>query len=394
MKCLACVAIIAIAADLQAQLIYKCKFSAVEGYTNGWAIGQPSIGNKWINANYNLDYLSANGLTTYSPINNGAGSTNEDGSIFYNASVINSTAPGGGQLKIAADNNQNDLGEPPAEFTSGRGTYFFKMDFPTQRRGPVTVTWDWQFFHTNAIPADYDPTNNNYNAQLPGYDQGFTLSDYANCVADGNDGNPNWKYNELGTPCRLSTFQDCRYNAQGACGGGGEWNNFGPQFKDGKVVHMKLVGYGTNAPADYVGTFEAFAQRDGEDLWQTAFHQDTVVNWIKNGVEVVDATVLASGYRRCPGETDPNSGLNCIMLWLNGQTKPKYTLVSNIRIVGPDPVAVPNLKIEKVGADVKMTFDGWLEAADVPQGPWTTVAVQSPYQIAAGAAKKFYRANN
>jgi hypothetical protein len=194
LKCLAWGLLVFLTADLQAQLLYKTKFSAVEGYTNGWCIGQPSIGNKWANACYDLDWIRTNigTPTSYSPLNNGAGSTNEDGSIFYNVTATNCTAPGGGQMMIAADNNQNDLGYPPPdEFTAGRGTYFFKMDFPTQRRGPITVTWDWSFHHTNEIPADFDPTNNSYSDSLPGYDQGFCFADWENRFADSADGNPN-----------------------------------------------------------------------------------------------------------------------------------------------------------------------------------------------------------
>ncbi|MEI2724945.1 MAG: hypothetical protein V9H26_15810 [Verrucomicrobiota bacterium] len=83
LKFLGCGLLAFLAADVQAQLLYKTKFSAVEGYTNGWCIGQPSLGNKWLNANYDLDWVRANGDPgSYSPINNGAGSTNEDGSIF------------------------------------------------------------------------------------------------------------------------------------------------------------------------------------------------------------------------------------------------------------------------------------------------------------------------
>ncbi len=372
-------------ADLQAQLIYKTKFSAVEGYTNGWAIGQPAIGNKWINANADFDWVAANAPDplAYSPLNDGRGSTNEDGSIFYNVTATNCSAPGGGQLMIAADNNE---GSNPPGFGS-RGTYFFKMDFPTQRRGPITVTWDWTYHNTNEIPADYDPTNNNYSGSLPGFDTGFTLSDYANRTADSGDGNPNWKYSELSTPFRLGSLQDARYNAVGACGGGGNWNNYGPQFKDYKTLHMKLIVYATNAPAEYVNTYEAFAQRDGEDVWQTAFREDTVVD---AGLPE-EKTIATSGMRRCAGETDPTSGINCLMLWLNGQVKPKYVLVSNIRIVGPDAVPVPALSVDKTG---KVTFDGWLEAADVVGGPYTTVAVTSPYQIPPGTGKKFFRASN
>ena len=52
-------------------------------------------------------------------------------------------------MKIASDGNKG----------TNAHTYFFKrMDFPTgnQLRGPITVTWDWQFFSTNDCPADYD----------------------------------------------------------------------------------------------------------------------------------------------------------------------------------------------------------------------------------------------
>jgi hypothetical protein len=277
------------------------------------------------------------------------------------------------------------------------------MDFPKQLKGPITVTWDWKFHCTNDIPADYDPTNNNYNASLPGFDHGFTFSDYANRFADTGDvgdtvPNPNWKYSELSTPFRLSTYQDSRYNGIGVCGGAGNWNDYGPVFKDGKTLHMRLIANVTNAPAEYMNSYDGFAQRDGEAVWQTAYHEDvTIDNWIKDGVPT-QKFVSASGMRRCPGETDPTSGINCLMLWLNGQVKPKFTLVSNIRVVGPNPVAVPTLSIAKVGADVKVTFTGWLEAADQPQGPYTTVAVTpQPYTTPAvytapAGAKKFYRA--
>src|SRR6266702_5224632 len=118
---------------------------------------------------------------------------------------------------------------------------------------------------TNDVPADYDPTNNNYHSSLPGFDHGFTFSDYSNRTAGSATGNPNWIDNELSTPFRLADYQDARHNAQGVCGGSGEWNNFGPEFKDGKTLHMKIVAYVTNAPAEYVNTYDAWAPRDGED---------------------------------------------------------------------------------------------------------------------------------
>ncbi len=163
---------------------------------------------------------------------------------------------------------------------------------------------------------------------------------------------------------------------------------------------MKQVLYLTNGydgDLTYVNTYDNWAQRDGEDIWQTANHAGDSewglgMPWEKPMPEY--------GCRRCPGEVDPNSGINCIMMWLNGQVKPKYTLVSNIRVVGPDPVAAPALSIAKVGANVQVTFTGWLEAADDAQGPYTTVAVTaSPYTTPAvytapAGAKKVYRAVN
>lgn len=377
---LGCGLLAVLTADLQAQLLYKTKFSAVEGYTNGWAIGQPSIGNKWINANADWSY-DASGA--YTSLNNGKSWWPEGATEpFYIVTATNCTAPGGGAMMVASDGN----------FGTNAQTYFFKMDFPKTVAGPITVTWDWKFVSTNEIPADYDPTNNNYNGSLPGYDHGFTLSDYANRVADGGDvgdtvPNPNWKYSELSTPFRLSAFQDGRHNLQGACGGTGGWNDYGPVYKDGKTLHMKLIAYGANAPAAYVNTYEGFAQREGEDLWQTAFREDTVVN-----AGLPDEKIIfASGMRRCAGETDPTSGINCLMLWMNGNQFPRYVLVSNIRVVGPNPVPVPTLSIDKTG---KVAFDGWLEAADFVGGPYTTVAVTSPYQIPPGTGNKFFRASN
>jgi len=372
-----------LAADLHAQLLYKTKFSAVEGYTDGWMIGQPSIGNKWQNANADWDWVNANEPTpeSYSPLNNGMSWVPEgESEPFYIVTATNTTALGGGAMKIASDGN----------FGTNAATYFWKIDFPKQMTGPITVTWDWSFHCTNDIPADYDPTNNNYNAELPGFDCGFTLADYANRTADGDIGNPNWKYNELSTGVRLSSRQDCRYNAIGACGGGGSWFDRGPEFKDGKVLHMKTIMYvanGFNGDLYYVNTYDNFAQRDGEDIWQTAQHDGNYDYTDPQGPKEMPEF----GMRRCVGEVDENSGINCIMCWMNGNQYSRYVLVSNIRVVGPNPVPVPGLSLDRAGT---VTFDGWLEAADAPEGPYDLVAVQSPYTIPAGTTAKYYRASN
>ena len=143
--------------------------------------------------------------------------------------------------------------------------------------GPITVTWDWKFVSTNKIPADYD-INNNIHAELPGFDTGFTFSDYANR----GYGNPNWVYNELATPFRLSNVQDTRYNSQGTCGGGGNWNDYGPEFKDGKTLHMTLIAHMANATERSINEHLRWFRPAGRrNEWQTAF---------ATGAEVIGST--------------------------------------------------------------------------------------------------------
>jgi hypothetical protein len=103
------------------------------------------------------------------------------------------------------------------------------------------------------------------------------------------------------------------------------------------------------------------------------------------------------GMRRCPGETDPTSGINCIMCWMNGNQFGRYVLVSNIRVIGPQGVPTPTLKIERVMPDkVKLTFTGWLQVADKPDGPYRDVALpeSSPLILPADKAAQYYRAEN
>jgi hypothetical protein len=386
----------------QAQLLFKTKFSALEGYTDGWIIGQPSSGNKWANANADFAWNEANDPLYGVPssqggygraMNNGKSwmVTNQvTGAVepYYIATATNTAAPGGGKMMVASDGN----------FGTNAATYFWKLDFPKQMTGPITVTWDRQFHCTNEIPADYDPTNKNYNAQLPGYDHGFTLADYANCAADLGTGvpNPNWIYGELSTGVRLASRQDCRYNGLGVCGGGGSWFDRGPEFKDGKVLHMKTIMYvanGIDGDTTYANSYDNFAQRDGEDLWQTAKHDGNPDYEDQLGPKPMSEF----GMRRCPGEADPESGINCIMCWMNGNQYSRYVLVSNIRVWGPQGVPTPTLSIDPVPPDkVKLTFTGWLQAANAPEGPYQDIALPSasPLTIPAKDAAKYYRAEN
>ena len=387
------------AAQLQAQLLYKTTFSTVEGYTNGWAIGQPANGNKWFNANNDWDWVNANQPGAYTKLNNGCSwwptvdqLPDWPGGPWHVVTITNCTATGGA-MKIASDGN----------FGTNAQTYFWKMDFPKQVTGPITVTWDWSFHCTNEIPADYDPTNNNYTSTLPGYDTGFTFSDWENRFAGnaasfGPPYNPNWIYGDLFTPFRLGSLQDARHNAIGDCAGNGDWNNYGPQFKDGKVLHMKLIAYVTNAPAEYMNSYDGFALRDGETrdgtptgeptIWQTAYRAPSDDPYLP----------VPSGMRRCAGGWDPTSGVNCLMLWMNGNQYPNYVLVSNIVVLGPIPV----LSIERAGASVNVTYSGTLQSADFVQGPYNDVVGQSTnvmtslktWPIPANTTKKFYRAYN
>ena len=78
-------------------MIYKTKFSAVEGYTNGWVIGQPSVGNKWSNANNDWDWVNAND-PAYNNMNNGKSWWPEGATEpWYIATATNCTAPGAGR---------------------------------------------------------------------------------------------------------------------------------------------------------------------------------------------------------------------------------------------------------------------------------------------------------
>jgi len=383
-----CAALGLLAANLQAQLVFKTKFSAIEGYTNGQLEGQLA------SRTTNFWYLS-------SGYNKGQFLliTNETSGEVYQwiVQTVTNTATDG-KMMVASDGNLGIDTNPDDPKYGGTpdSLQYYGINFPAQRKGPLTVTWDWQFFSTNVlqheIPADYDPTNNNYNAQLQGYDIGFTLADTGNRL---NDGNTNAVFGELSTPNRLGSVADARFNfSYGACGGGGDWNNVGPEFKDGKLIHSKLTAYFGNPESPTDGSFDVWVQRDGEDIWHT-----TTCGGKTTCEEFMDGPFP---FRRCPGEIDGDVKLDCITMWMNNGSDKfgAYVLVDNIRIVGPDAVPAPTLKIEKVngGQNLKITFTGWLQAADKPEGPYKDMALpdKSPMTIAAppADAPKYFRAEN
>lgn len=280
------------AAAVEAQWIKQINFSKAEGYTNGPLLGQPAG--------------AAAGVWTGVSENTGDSYVTEDGTRHTCLTVTNEA------MLIRPDQNLGEL----------KSVIYFTIPFPAQRKGPVTVTWDWQFFPTNEIPADYDPTNNNYQATLQGTDVGFTLSDSANRTLGDNEV---WAvFNELSTPTRMGGLCDSRYNGSGdygVCGGGGTWNDKGPQYKDGKKLHMKLVAYFGDDADPQNNSFDVWAQREGEEVWHT-----TINDLYPDGKFPM---------RRCPGEADGDAKIDNITLWLNTGVYSTAILVDNIRVYGP-----------------------------------------------------------
>src|SRR5690242_3159504 len=72
--------LVALATNVQAQLLKKIQFTPAEGYTAGWLIGQPTVGTQWENADANPDFGG---------YNNGASWTNSDGSPFLMVTATN-----------------------------------------------------------------------------------------------------------------------------------------------------------------------------------------------------------------------------------------------------------------------------------------------------------------
>jgi len=401
-KFVGCVLLAFLAADLQAQLLFKTKFLPVESYTNGWIIGQPSIGNKWENSDWSDEFGGQNTGQSWWRVPDGGG----DG-VQWNMATATNWSGTKWAMMIASDGNQG----------TNTAVYFWRMPFPNQMVGPVTVEWDWQYFPTNPIPANFDATNrcpiteggqalpctNDAGLNLQTTDVGFCLSDKAN---KDNDGNPNVVFNENSCITRLGGDQvaDSRFNAVdsatgGIGGGSGDWFKRGPRYQDGKSIHEIMRGYIglTGDAAGTNNTFAVWSWRQGEAAFQTA----NPLGDENYGLPDNPKPMPQFGMRRNPGEVDPASGLNCIQMWMNSSADKigTYVLFSNIRVTGRNAVPVPTLSIANVAGNVQVTFTGWLEAADDPAGPYTTVAVTTyPYTTptvynAPAGTKKFYRAS-
>jgi hypothetical protein len=169
-----------------------------------------------------------------------------------------------------------------------------------------------------------------------------------------------------------------------AAGTGGK---IGPYYQDGKWIREKMVAYvGLEGDAAITNnTFNVWAQREGEEIWQTAYAWGADFGWPDFGM------------RRCPGETDSESGIDCITMWMNDSANKFLTqvLVDDIVVLGPIPV----LSIEAAGTKVKLTYSGTLQAADTPQGAYDDLAGPSDFmapfttlEIPATGTAKFYRA--
>ncbi|HEY5912190.1 MAG TPA: hypothetical protein VJA21_16425 [Verrucomicrobiae bacterium] len=374
LKFLVCVLLVFAAAHLQAQLLKNIRFSAAEGYVTGPLYGQPAGagGETWAN----VSPIHNNGMTLF---------TND--AIWYQEIVTN------GMMAVVSDGQlgTNNSGVSPRTADS---VCYWAMPFPVQKKGPITVTWDWKFVPTNAIPADYDPTNNPYATGWPALpdgtflqetDCGFTLADSANRNFSGG-ADSDVVFNELSTITRFGGdhYADSRWNWPGACDGGGNWQKMGPRYQDGKWIHEKMVAYVGLEGASVTSNncFNVWAQREGEDIWQTAY------------AEAFD-TWPAFGMRRCPGDTDPNGGIDCITMWMN-DSGPKFgtmVLVDNIVVLGPVPV----LSVERTGPNVIVTYSGTLQSATDPKGPFSDLAT-GPFmkplatlEVAPSGAGKFYR---
>ena len=252
-------------ASSQAQLVKKTGFSKAEGYKNGQLIGQP-----------------VGGDTVWTSFSKNKG----DNGVVAGETVF---AVSEERMVIHPDAS-NDLLDENGEKMN---MMYLGLPFPAQKKGLVTITWDWQFFNLTDDSAKKT-------------DLGFTCSDTENVKLGEFE---EWAvFDELSAITRMGDLVDAR-NGDGLFEGGGSWDSTnGIEYRDGVLVHMKMV-------VDIVnGTFDIFATREGETEWQVA-----------------DDFYIRRGFSAKTG------GANTITMWLNGGDPETYMTVDNILIVGPEP---------------------------------------------------------
>jgi hypothetical protein len=295
-------------------VIKEIGFSKSEGYVSGPLVGQPSGSSAvWASA-----------------------SANKGDSIF----------PSYGKV-FSVSTNETMLVHPDHSGTA-LGVIWVTVPFPTQKVGPLTATWDWQFFGMSDL----------------GSDLGFTIGDTENFNIDGD---PNTVFNEQSAITRMGALVDAR-KGDGLFEGGGDWiSDNGVIFKDGVLIHMRMVLHLDDQ------SFDVFATRDGEEE-----------------VQVADRFPFRRGMAATTG------GVNGITMWLNNGDRATYMTVDNILVKGPnDIVEAPTLSIEKTATGVKLTYTGTLQSANSVQDSYTDVAgSSSPLEIPASGTAKFYRAKN
>ena len=249
-------------ASSQAQLVKKVNFSKAEGYKNGQLIGQP-----------------VGGDTVWTSFSKNKG----DNGVVAGETVF---AVSEERMVIHPDNSNDLLDADGVKMDM----MYLGLPFPVQKKGPVTLTWDWQFFGTEDLKTDL----------------GFTCSDTENVKLGDSE---EWAvFNELSAITRMGDLVDAR-NGDGNFAGDGSWvSDNGIVYRDGVLIHMRMV-------VDLVNwTFDIFATREGEEE-----------------VQVADDFYIRRGL------SEKTGGVNSITMWLNGGNPDTYMTVDNILIVGPEP---------------------------------------------------------
>jgi hypothetical protein len=237
--------LLVVAGSVNAQVVKEINFSAAEGYSDGLLTSQPAgADDMWKIA-----------------------SANQGDNVFTVA-------------------NEALLVHP-----DGTDKIWLNIQFPIQKAadGPLTITWDWQYFGPEEKKMDL----------------GFAISDKANQLL--ND-DPFAEWSEQGSMTRMADAIDAR---KGDYVGGGSWTaDEAVPYRDGVKVYMRMV-------LDLeMYDFNLYAQREGED-------------------EILVAEFFPM--RRMPSEE--TDGVNCLTMWCHGGDPETSVVLDNILIVGPTAVS-------------------------------------------------------